>query len=129
VSAVRALALDDHVHVDVGVGQGAEDGRRHAGMVGQAEEADLRLVAAVGHAAHDPLLHDLLLVAHDGALAGRFARLDKTRQHPHGHIVGHGQLDRAGLQHLGAQGRHLQHLLIGDLGQLPGLALDRGSVV
>ncbi len=93
-------------------------------MVGQAEEADLGLVAAVGHAAHDPLLHDLLLVAHDGALAGGFARLHETRQHPDGHVVGHRQLDRAGLQHLGAQGRHLQHLLVGDLGQAPGLGLD-----
>ena len=74
------VALDDHVDIDVGVGQAAEDLRGHARMVRQAEEADLGLVAAVGHAAHDPLLHDLLLVADDGAgvVARRPARRSST---------------------------------------------------
>ena len=51
-------------------------------MVRQAEEADLGLVAAVGHAAHDPLFHDLLLVADDGARLSASpgsTKLDSTR--------------------------------------------------
>ena len=36
----------------------------------------------------------------------------------------HGHLHRAGLQHLGSQRGHLQHLFVADLGQPPGLGLD-----
>ena len=95
-------------------------------MIGQAEQADLGLVPAVGDSADDPLFHDLFLVAHDGALARGIARLDKTRQDPQRHLLGHGQLHRPGLQDLGAQGGHLQHLLVGDARQLPGPGLDAG---
>ena len=48
-------------------------------------------------------------------------KLDSTRTRT---LLRHGELDRAGLQHLGAQRGHLQHLLVGDLGQPPRLRLD-----
>jgi hypothetical protein len=38
--------------------------------------------------------------------------------------MGHGHLDRAGLQHLGPQRGHFKHLFVADLGQAPRLALD-----
>ena len=53
---------------------------------------------------------------HDpGALA-----LRERRAHVHGHVVLPGVLDAAQGQHLRAAGRHLEHLLVGDPGQLPG---------
>ena len=48
-------------------------------MVGQAEDADLGFVAAIGDAAHDALFHDLLLVADDGALTGGLSGFYETR--------------------------------------------------
>jgi len=93
-------------------------------VVGQAEQADLGLVAGIGHAAHDPLFHDLFLVADDGALAGGFPRLHEAGQHAVRPRPAPWPAPRAGLQHLGPQGGHLQHLLVGDLGQPPGLGFD-----
>ncbi len=120
------MRLHDHVDVDVALRQLAEDLRRDPWMVRQPIEGDLGLVAAVGHARNDPLLHDLLLVADDGPCVpgAGLSGLDKTRQHPHRHPPRHGQLDGAGLQHLGPQGGHLQHFLIGDAAQAPGSLLD-----
>ena len=46
------------------------------------------------------------------------------RKHAGRHPVQHGDFDRAGLQHLGAQRRHLQHFLVGDLLQPPRLGHD-----
>ena len=65
--------LDDHVHVDVAVGEGAEDARRHARLVGDAPQGDLRLVLREGDAGDDLLFHDLLLLANErsGRRVGR----------------------------------------------------------
>ena len=89
--------------------------RGDARMVGQAEEADLGLVAAVGHAAHDALFHDLLLVADDGALVvgRRRARRSWTAPAAARRWAMASSTERR-LQHLGAQRGHLQHLLVGD---------------
>ena len=120
--------LHDHVDVDVGVGQPLEDHPTDARVVGQAEQGDLGLVAAVGHARDDALLHDGLLVADDGADVVRRSRqifrFGEGRQHAHGHALRHGQLHRARLQHLGAERGHLQHLLVGDARDAAGAALD-----
>jgi hypothetical protein len=53
----------------------------------------------------------------------------EARQHPQLHLVAHRQLDRAGLQHLGAERGQLQHFLEGDAVELARLVVMRGSVV
>ena len=45
------------------------------------------------------------------------------------HVVAHGEPDRAGLQHLGADRGELEHFLIGDALSLRARGTMRGSVV
>ena len=52
------------------------------------------------------------------------SRGSKARQHLHAHPMRHRHLDRARLQHLGAQRRHFQHLFVRDFIQLAGLRND-----
>ena len=107
--AVLGDVLHDHVDIDAGLGQRPEDRRRHARPVGHPKESNLGLVPAVRDAAYQYLLHDLVLIDHEGALS-----VAEARQHLHRHPVLHSHLDGAGLQHPGAQRGHLQHLLVGD---------------
>ena len=55
------LVLDDHVDVDVGVGQRGEDPRGDARVVGHAEQRDPGLAGRVGHGCNEWLLQGLLL--------------------------------------------------------------------
>ena len=63
-----ADVLNDHVDVDVGVGQGREDVGGHARPVGHAAHRDLGLVGGVGHAADDRLFHGSIFFFHPGSL-------------------------------------------------------------
>ena len=119
VLAVAADRLDDHVDVDAVARQRAEDGRGDARPVADAQHGDPRLVAAVGDPADDLAFHDLVLV-HDQ----RAGPVLEARQHLDPHTVLHRQRHRAGLQHLGAQRGHLQHLLVGDAVELARLGDD-----
>ena len=111
--AVFRHVLNDHVHVHAGIGQRPEDGAGHARPVRHLVQGDLGFVAAVGDAGNGLLFHDVFLVAKQcAAHIGR-----EGRKHAGRHPVQHGDFHRTGLQHLGAQGRHFQHLLIGDLFQ------------
>ena len=51
--------LHDHVDVDAGVSDGAEDGSGQAGLVGASDDGHLRFAAIVSHPADDCLLHVL----------------------------------------------------------------------
>ena len=51
--------LHDHVDVDPGVGNGAEDGGGEARLVGASDDGHLRFAAVVSHPADDCLLHVL----------------------------------------------------------------------
>ena len=86
-------------------------------LVGHADDGDLGLAAVVGDAGDDRLLHvfslglvlDCGLGHHPGAfeLAERRADVDRD-------VVAAGVLHAAQVQHLGAAGGQLQHLLVGD---------------
>ncbi len=110
---VARNGLDDHVDVDVGVGQRPEDRGGDAGTVLQVAQGDLRLVLREGDAGDDLLFHDFVLVADEGAWAGIVGRIEAGADGGR-HAVDHGELDRADLEHLGPEGGHLQHLLEGD---------------
>ena len=76
------------------------------------------------------LFHDVLLVA-DQRARRTFLRVhlrrsgsSKLERTIGRHPVHHGELDRAHLEHLGAERGHLQHLLEGDLVQPPRLGHD-----
>ena len=55
------LVLDDHVDVDVGVGQRVEDPAGDAGLVADAGQRHARLGVGVGHGGYERLLHGLFL--------------------------------------------------------------------
>ncbi len=67
------------------------------------------------------LFHDVLLVADQ-----RARHVLEAGEHLQPDLVQHRQLDRAGLQHLGAQRCQLQHLLVGNAVDLARPALDAG---
>ena len=106
------LVLDDHVDVDVGVGEGAEHAPGDAGLVAEPGQRHPRLVG-VGHGCHHRLLHRRVLGEHErtGGVLERAAAVDADP-------VVAPVLDRAQLQHPGARGRHLEHLVERDLGEL-----------
>src|SRR5215471_4191958 len=95
--AVGRNDLYDHIYVDVGLGERAEDGGRNSRPVGDAADRYLRLVLGEGDAGHDMLFHDLLLVADEGA--GRDAvRVDvlglvEARAHEDAHVMDHTEFD------------------------------------
>ncbi len=98
--------------------------------VGDAAQRDLGLVLGIGDAGDDLLFHDFFLVANqrsgrvqEVAHARRIGILE-GRAHEGADLVHHGKLDRAHLQHLGAERRHFQHFLEGDLRQAARLGLD-----
>ena len=82
-------------------------------------QGDLGLVAVIGNAADDLVFHDLVLIYHQSTWL-----VFKAGKHLHPDPMVHRQLDRAGLQHLGTQRRHLQHLFIRDSGQFLGARYD-----
>ena len=115
VGGLRVIGddLNDHVHIDIGFGEGHEDGRRDAGLVGNAAQGQLRLVAREGDSGDDLLFHDVLLVTNERTGLG-VRRIVEGRAHEGLHLVHHRHLDGANLQHLGAKRRHFKHFLEGD---------------
>ena len=105
-----------------------EDACRDAGLIVHLEERDLGLVFRIGDAAHDLLFHDLILVANNGS--GIFDIVETERLHGFGRnearqdarldLVDHRQFNRARLQYLRSERRHLQHFFVGDFRQAPG---------
>ena len=73
----RRDVLDDHVDIDVGVGQRAENRGGDAGTVRDLAHGDFRLVPRIGDASDDFLFHDFFLIDNQGA-AGRRSKLEST---------------------------------------------------
>src|SRR5580658_1751708 len=111
--ALAARVLDDHVDVHARVGEGPEDPRGGAGLVGDVADDDLDLVLVGGDAADDDLFHVSDFFFHEGPWIVVERGADFK-----GDGVLLGELHRARLHHLGSRGRELQHLVVGDLGQL-----------
>src|ERR1700719_4204765 len=110
--AVRRYVLDDHVHVDVGVGQRAEDISRDARLVLDIADRNLRLVLGERDSGDDLLFHDVLLGANQGPFMWINAlRRIEARSHEYAHLADHAEFDRADLKHLGAQRGKLEHFL------------------
>ena len=105
-----AGVLDDHVDVDVRVGQGAEDLGRHAGPVGHAAHGDPGLVGGVGDGSDDRALHGVIFLSHPGAVV-----VGEARAHVDGDVVLARVLDGAHGEDLRAGGGHLEHLVVGDV--------------
>ena len=80
----------------------------HAGAVGHVVDRDLRLVGVQGDAADQHAFHVVVLLD-PGSLVLLERRADVQR---HARPARH--LDRAGLQHLRAGRRQLEHLVVGD---------------
>src|SRR5690606_20552911 len=120
--AVMTDVLDDHVDVDVGVGDRPQDLVGDARLVGHAGDGELGFVAREGDAGDDGLFHVLVFLNGDERAlafaifeAGEDAQLD---------LVLACEFDRADLQDLRAEAGHLQHLLEGDGVELAGFGDD-----
>ena len=96
-----------------GLRERREDAAGDAGLILHAAHADLRLVAVVGDPRHEQPFHHLFLRNHPGAFA-----VVERRAHVDPHAVAHGEAHRAQVQHLRAEARHLDHLVVGDAVEL-----------
>ena len=99
----------------------AEHGGGDARPVAHAGHGEPGLVAAVGDAADDLLLHDLILIDDE-----RARLVLEARQYLNANPLRHGERHRARLQHLGAERGQLEHLLVGDAVELVRLGHDPG---
>ena len=115
--AVAAGGLQDDVHVDVLLGQQAEDLEAHARLIGNVQNRNNGNVGVLCDALDQHTFHVLCnLLDHrtrDGVQAGEHLQL---------HVILLCQLNAAVVQHLCAQGCQFQHLVKGDLLQLAGVA-------
>ena len=112
------LVLDDHVDVDVRVGERGEDAARDTGLVVDAGQRDARLLG-VGDSGDKGALHRLVL----GEDEGTGAVLERASAMDANPMVSR-VLDGAKLEDPGPGGRHLEHLLEGDDGELAGVGND-----
>ena len=103
------------------VGELTEDRGGLARLVGNADDGDLDLAAVVRDAADDRVFHGQILhvAGDDGAGLVRERRADVDRD-----AVPAAVLDAAQMQDLGAAGRELEHLLVRDGVQAPGVRHD-----
>ncbi len=108
-AAVSAGVLDDHIDHDAGLGDGAENACRQSGPVGHSGERDLALILVERDARHHHFFHLLVLLADPGALG-----LAEAGAHHQRHAVAPREFDRAQLEHLRPQPRHLHHLVVRD---------------
>ena len=114
--SILADVLDDHVDFDVCIGHRTQDLVGDAGLVGHAKYGNFGFVAIERNTGYDGLFHFFVFLKGDqGAGLGFLVNVDipgrETGQHAHGNLVLAGEFDRADLQDLGAQARHLQHFL------------------
>ena len=106
------VRLHDRVHVHRRLRERAEELRR----LGAVDAVD-GLLPLVHHTADQRLLEHLLILF----LNPRAVSFLEGRADVQAHIVTTGDLDRAGGEDAGARGRHLEHLVEADAGQLPGV--------
>ena len=116
---VLADVLHDHVDHDVAGGDRAEDARGDAGAVGHSQDRDLRLAPVVRDAGDHRLFHAGFLLRHERARirAERGAHVDRD-------VVFLRELDGARLEHLRAEARELEHLVVGDARELSRVGHD-----
>ena len=119
--AVAADVLHDHVDDDVLAAERAEHLRGDARAVGHAQDRHLGLGPVVGDAGDHDVFHAVVLPRHERARVRLERRADVDR---HAELLG--ELDGAGLQHLGAEARHLEHLVVGHARELPRVRHDVG---
>jgi len=108
-----AGGLDDHVHVDGGVADGLEDARGHAGLVRDVGEGDLGLVLIKRDAANDDAFHVGGFFFHEGS--GVVVEAGADFEHDAKFL---GELDAATLHDFRAEAGELEHLVVGNLGEL-----------
>lgn len=118
-----ANALNDHIDIDVGVGECGENLMSDARLIGDAEDGELSDLLVVSDAANDKtlLLHSVVL-PDDGA-----GRVGEGGADVDGDVEVLTDFDRAGLHDSGAEPCHFEHLVIGDLAHFAS-ALDDARV-
>ena len=116
VSRTRhGLVLHNHIDVYIGVGDFTQDCIGDAWLVGHAQQSNLGFVAAKGDTRDNSCFHFFVfLKSNQGAgthfFVQRHVGVGQRRQHACGHAIFAGKLNRADLQHLGAERGHFEHL-------------------
>jgi hypothetical protein len=113
--AVFVEGLNNHVHIDTPPGERRKDFAGDARSVGDFQDGQPRLILVNGDAADRAI--NLHLVCSSQNRAGVVGV--KGVAHAQRQAVLAGQLDRARVQHLRADPRHLKHLFVGDLRHQP----------
>src|SRR3984957_18561547 len=118
-SAVLRDVLHDHVDIDIGFCQRAEDRRGDARLVLDLADGNLGFVLGKGDAGDNVAFHDLLLAA-DQRTRRCAVRVDilgfvEAGTDEHRHVVHHAEFHRADLQPLGTLRGQFQHILERDL--------------
>ena len=114
LSIIAADGLEYEVHIDPLLGQQGEDLESDARLVGQPYHGHTGHIFIAGYAADVQFFHGFCNLLDFGAgLAG------KAGENLQVDAVALGHLHRTVVEHLGAQGGQLQHLVVGDLLQLP----------
>ena len=116
--------LHDHVDVDLGLGERAEDLGGLARLVGHTHDGDLGVVHVGGDSGDDRLLHGgsfgYGLGDGIGGQDERAVELRERRAHVDRQVEAARVLHAAQVQDLRAHGRELEHLLVGDVRDLAG---------
>ena len=121
-----ADVLDDHVDVDVGVGDRAED------LIGDARvcrDASTVILASSRLKAMPEMIGCSMFLSSSTVIRVPSPSSGEAGEHAQFDFVLAGEFDRADLQHLGAEAGHFQHLLEGDRIELLRFRHDAGSVV
>ena len=115
MSVIGGLAdvLNDHVDHDIRIGHRPEYARRNAWAIGHSDDRKLGLIAVPRHSRHHDPFHIGIFTCHERSLP-----FFETGVDLHRYAIFRRELDRATLQHLGAEARHFQHFFVGDLVQL-----------
>ncbi|MPM15098.1 hypothetical protein SDC9_61464 [bioreactor metagenome] len=117
---LAANGLQNHVHVDVALAQQVKNLKSHAGIVLQAHQGNAGDAGILCHPRDIRLLHFCDLLHRRAGLilqAGHDLQI---------HMKFFRQLHAAVMEHLGSLTGQLQHLVIGDLAELPGVRHDTG---
>src|SRR5215212_3455131 len=113
--AVLRDVLHDHIDVDTGVRERAEDRGSDARLVLNLADGNLGFVLGKGDAGNDVAFHNFLLAADQGAPRGA-VRVDvlgllETGADEYRHVVHHAEFHRTDLKHLGTLRGQFQHVL------------------
>jgi len=119
--AVAAGVLHNHIHGDIGLGEGAENAGGDAGFVGAIAQRNAGLISVECNSGDENVFHFFILLNEHGTRG-----VAERRAHVHGHFIFFGEFDGADFEHFGAHAGHFQHFVISNAVQFSCIGGDVG---